>query len=276
MVRLSDLISVPAIQLEVDAEDWRSAIQHAGALLADVGVAGPSYTQAMVDVVEENGPYIVITPGFALAHARPDASVTATGLSFVRLAAPVRFGHASNDPVTIVMALAAQDPGAHQQALASLAQVLGDTQKRAALDDAATPEEVLEVFASAPTRAPSTGAPRQHSAQQRPTPDDPAASGDTIPSKNLLLTVCGNGLGTSLFLKNTTEQVLDRWGWSPYLSVEATDTISAKGRAKEADFLLTSGAIAQTLGDVGVPVEVIENFSSQEEVDAALRRRYAI
>ncbi|QQC58553.1 PTS sugar transporter subunit IIA [Rothia kristinae] len=124
MVRLSDLISVPAIRLEVDAEDWRSAIQHTGALLADVGVAGPSYTQAMVDVVEEHGPYIVITPGFALAHARPDASVTATGLSFVRLAAPVRFGHASNDPVTIVMALTAQDPGAHQQALASLAQVL--------------------------------------------------------------------------------------------------------------------------------------------------------
>ena len=33
----------------------------------------------------------------------------------------------------------------------------------------------------------------------------------------------------------------------------AVDTISAKGRASEADFLLTSGEIAATLGDVGVP-----------------------
>lgn len=97
-----------------------------------------------------------------------------------------------------------------------------------------------------------------------------------MPSKHLILTVCGNGVGTSLFLKNTTEQVLDRWGWTPYLSVEATDTISAKGKAKDADVLLTSGAIAQALGDVGVPVEVIENFTSTTEIDAALRRLYAI
>src|SRR5690625_5337665 len=80
----------------------------------------------------------------------------------------------------------------------------------------------------------------------------PLSLHDALP----IFTVCGNGLGTSLFLKNTAEQVLDRWGWSPYLSVEATDTISAKGRAKDADVILTSGAIAQTLGDVGVPVEV--------------------
>ncbi|MFQ3490904.1 PTS sugar transporter subunit IIB, partial [Enterobacter asburiae] len=50
-------------------------------------------------------------------------------------------------------------------------------------------------------------------------------SAEASTSQNLLLTVCGNGLGTSLFLKNTTEQVLDAWAWTPYLSVEATDTI---------------------------------------------------
>lgn len=95
-------------------------------------------------------------------------------------------------------------------------------------------------------------------------------------SKGKILTVCGNGLGTSLFLKNTLEQVLDEWGWGPYLNVEATDTISAKGRASEADFLLTSGEIAATLGDVGVPVYVIQNFTSTSELDAALRELYDI
>ena len=106
---------------------------------------------------------------------------------------------------------------------------------------------------------------------------DPAVvDPDAVPSKNLILTVCGNGLGTSLFLKNTAEQVLDRWGWSSYLDIQATDTISAKGRAKEADVILTSGAIADTLGDVGVRVEVIENFTSQAEIDAVLRRVYAV
>lgn len=95
-------------------------------------------------------------------------------------------------------------------------------------------------------------------------------------SKNKILTVCGNGLGTSLFLKNSLDEVLGAWGWAKYVDVEATDTISAKGRAKEADFLLTSGEIAATLGDVGVPVYVIEDFTNLAEIDAALRELYAV
>ncbi len=70
--------------------------------------------------------------------------------------------------------------------------------------------------------------------------------------------------------------MLERWGWTRFVSIEATDTISAKGRAKEADVVLTSGAIADALGDVGVPVEIIRDFTSQAEIDAALRRTYAV
>lgn len=58
--------------------------------------------------------------------------------------------------------------------------------------------------------------------------------------------------------------------------MESKDTISAKGRAQEADFLLNSGAITTTLGDVGVPVLVIEDFTSTAEIDAALRDLYDI
>ncbi len=99
-------------------------------------------------------------------------------------------------------------------------------------------------------------------------------NGSTGPAKNKILTVCGNGVGTSLFLKNTLEDVLSRWGWAPFITVEATDTISAKGKAKEADLILTSGEIARTLGDVGIPVHVIDDFTSTREVDLALRELY--
>ena len=291
MSELRDLLPVNAIRLDVDAPDWRAAIRAAGELLGEAGVAGDSYTDAMIRVVEEHGPYIVLTPGFALAHSRPDDSVTRTGMSLVRLAEPVRFGHDTNDPVTLVMALASVDSSAHQDALAALAGVLAAPERREALERAQTPDEVLDALTARPAAAPAAAASsapadappaatttrsadEQH--DLRPAMADTAVTGDAVPSKRLILTVCGNGLGTSLFLKNTTEQVLDRWGWTPYLSVEATDTISAKGRAKEADFLLTSGAIAQTLGDVGVPVEVIDNFTSQSEIDATLRRLYAV
>lgn len=277
MSELSELLPSAAIQLDVSAKDWRDAISRSGQLLTKSGIAGPSYTQAMIAVVEEHGPYIVIAPGFALAHARPDDSVARTGLSFLKLSEPVEFGHRSNDPVQLVMSLASVDSKAHQRALGSLARVLGNPQRRRALDSATSPETVLAALDSeSDMKENGSTCSARATADSAETTKHIAGHSRGTPSKGLVLTVCGNGLGTSLFLKNTTEQVLDRWGWSPYLAIEATDTISAKGRAKEADFLLTSNAIAQTLGDVGVPVEVIENFTSQAEIDAALRRRYDV
>src|SRR5699024_3506732 len=284
MSQLSALVDPAAIALDARAQDWREAIRVSGELLVATGATDGAYTDAMIRTVEQHGPYIVLAPGFALAHSRPDESVHRTALSFVRLAEPVAFGHEANDPVTLVMALAAADASAHQTALAALAGVLADPRGRRALDTAATEADVLaalgadEPGAEAPTApaAPSASAPSARTAPSSAAEDRKPADADTVPSKNLILTVCGNGLGTSLFLKNTAEQVLDRWGWSPYLDIQATDTISAKGRAKDADVILTSGAIAETLGDLGVPVVVIEDFTSQTEIDGALRRVYAV
>jgi ascorbate PTS system EIIA or EIIAB component len=256
MAGLAELLTEDRIALDAPAETWQQAIERAGALLDRDGIADAAYTQSMIDNVETNGPYIVVAPGFAFAHARPSEAVHRTGMSWVRLAAPVAFGHKTNDPVTLVVALAATDAGAHNTAMAELAKLLGDPDRRAALDTADTPAALLAVV---------TGEGRHAKASE------PARQ-----ANNLILTVCGNGLGTSLFLKNTLEQVLGTWGWAPFISVEATDTISAKGRAKEADLILTSGEIAKTLGDVGIPVKVIDNFTSTREVDAALRDSYDV
>jgi len=153
------------------------------------------------------------------------------------------------------VALAATDDRAHATAMAELAKVVGSPDKRSALTAATTPAAILGILGGAGVS------------------ERPAHTGRTT---NLILTVCGNGLGTSLFLKNTLEQVLGTWGWAPFITVEATDTISAKGRAKEADLIMTSGEIAKTLGDVGVPVKVIGNFTSTREIDAALRDSYDV
>jgi PTS system ascorbate-specific IIA component len=255
MSQLADLLSEECIALDVSAGNWREAIKAAGALLERAGIAESAYTDSMIANVETNGPYIVVAPGFAFAHARSSPAVHRTGLAWVRLAGPVEFGHKTNDPVTLVVALAASDAGEHTRSMAELAKVLGDPARREALDTARTPAELLAVLGDAPATSAPAG-PRQ--------------------GTNLILTVCGNGLGTSLFLKSTLEQVLQRWGWERFISVEATDTISAKGKAKGADLILTSGEIAKTLGDVGIPVKVIENFSSTTEVDAAMRDSYDV
>lgn len=273
MVALSTLLSPETVRLNVPANSWQEAIQSAGSLLVSHGIAGESYTQKMIENVQKNGPYIVITPGFAFAHSRADDSVQRTGMSLIRLTQPVEFGHEKNDPVNLVLALAAEDDTTHQQALAQLAKVLSNPAKRRRLDEAQTEHELLAVFeddAHTPSDPAST-------ASVIPATEEPADTArDASKNKNFVLTVCGNGLGTSLFLKNTLEQVLDYWGWGSYLTVEATDTISARGRANEADFIMTSGEIAKTLGEVNIPVKVIQDFTSQQEIDAALRDLYDV
>lgn len=278
MSQLNSLLGDESIDLNAHAANWRDAITIAGNLLESSGAITPAYTQAMIESLEVNGPYIVVAPGFAFAHARPSEAVKRTAISWVRLETPVAFGHGTNDPVNLVVALAAQDDKAHTQSMKELAKLLGKKDTRAKLDTVGTADELRELLegrgtASKQAAANPQGAPAA-AASGASTSDAPQTA--TVESKGKVLTVCGNGLGTSLFLKNSLDEVLNDWGWAKLINVEATDTISAKGRAKEADFILTSGEIAATLGDVGVPVWVIKDFTSLSEIDAALRELYAV
>ncbi|MEY4367225.1 MAG: hypothetical protein RLZ28_640 [Actinomycetota bacterium] len=123
-VRLAAAFRPESVLLQRSASSWREAIALAGEGLVSAGVATDLYTQAMIDVVEENGPYIVIAPGFALAHARPSAEVLRWGMSLVTLAEPVEFGAGSNDPVSVVVGVAAQDKNQHVEALKLLGEKL--------------------------------------------------------------------------------------------------------------------------------------------------------
>jgi mannitol/fructose-specific phosphotransferase system IIA component (Ntr-type) len=81
----------------------------------------------MLEAVAENGPYIVIAPGIALAHGRPSEAVLEIGLSLVTLAEPVIFGNEANDPVRLVIGLCAIDHSSHIDIMAELATFLGDS-----------------------------------------------------------------------------------------------------------------------------------------------------
>lgn len=138
---LSDLLSPTAIRIGASVSDWREAVRVAGAALVASGATADGYTDEMIRTVESLGPYIVIAPGVALAHARPSPAVLRPGLSLVTLATPVPFGHRQNDPVRLVIGLAAPDDEGHVNALATLAEFISDDDRRDALlraEDAAT------------------------------------------------------------------------------------------------------------------------------------------
>lgn len=136
-----------AIVLHARAADWRDAIRLAGDALVDSGCTTAEYTEAMIRMVDDHGPYIVIAPGLALAHARPGPEVRCDGLSVVTLAEPVEFGHAHNDPVRVVIGLAGVAADNHLEAVAQLANAFNDAAAIPALAAATTRDAVRTILA---------------------------------------------------------------------------------------------------------------------------------
>ncbi|NYI95536.1 PTS system ascorbate-specific IIB component [Streptomonospora nanhaiensis] len=72
------------------------------------------------------------------------------------------------------------------------------------------------------------------------------------------------GIGTSVLLKSNAERAARELGLDA--DVEVADIGTARGAAATADVVLTSGELAAELGDLGVPVVVIDNFVDGTEV----------
>lgn len=145
-ISLLDALPEEAIAVGVQAADWRAAIRAAGDLLVATGAATDAYIDEMIQTVIEHGPYIVIAPGLALAHSRPSPAVLRTGLSWAGLAGPVEFGSAANDPVRLVIGLAAVDHDAHSGALARLARMLADADRMRALQEATSAAGIRRII----------------------------------------------------------------------------------------------------------------------------------
>lgn len=144
----SALPAVPdeAIVLAARADDWRAAVEVAGGALTASGATDAGYAADMVRMIEEHGPYVVVAPGLALAHARPGASVRRDGLAVVTLAEPVPFGHPYNDPVRVVLALAGASSARHLQLVAEIANIFNDSDAVERIADAASADEVRAIL----------------------------------------------------------------------------------------------------------------------------------
>ena len=135
-----------AIVIAAEAADWRAAVTLAGDALARSGAARPGYSGEMIRMIEEHGPYVVIAPGLALAHARPGPEVLADGLSIVTLATPVNFGHPYNDPVSVVLGLAVTSSSEHLAAVAAVANVFNDSTAISDLAAATSADQVQQIM----------------------------------------------------------------------------------------------------------------------------------
>lgn len=135
-----------AIVIAADAADWRTAVTLAGDALVRSGATKAGYSAEMIRMIEEHGPYVVIAPGLALAHARPGPTVVTSGLAVVTLASPVDFGHPHNDPVSVVLGLAIPTAGDHLAAVAAVANIFNDSHAIQELAAATSAEDVQRIM----------------------------------------------------------------------------------------------------------------------------------
>ncbi len=140
---LTEYITPELVAVQVEASDWESAIRTGGELLVNAGKCRASYVDAMVAAVNKLGPYMVLAPGIALAHARPEDGMLKVGLSIVNLATPVEFGTPANDPVFLVISFGGVDKEQHVTMLQELAEFLMNEENQKLLKTATSVEQVL-------------------------------------------------------------------------------------------------------------------------------------
>lgn len=123
---LQDLLSEDNVSFRYPAETWEDVIRHGGQLMVDAGFTDPTYTEAMIDVVRDMGPYIVLAPGLAMPHARPEMGAKQVGTALVTLEKPIDFGSPENDPVSVAVFLCAPNKEEHIQLLTDIATLFED------------------------------------------------------------------------------------------------------------------------------------------------------
>ena len=153
MLALQDLLCIERIAVQVPATDWRDAVRRVGRLLVESGAVEERYIEGMIHTAEELGPYIVIAPGVAMPHSRPEDGVRRPCMALITLRDPINFGSPDNDPVRLVFAFGAVDKKQHIEALSQLAnafsQFFSEQGGIQSLLDAQTPQELMQTMLDA-------------------------------------------------------------------------------------------------------------------------------
>ncbi|PJG86099.1 PTS sugar transporter subunit IIA [Conservatibacter flavescens] len=147
------LIENGSIKLNQTAANWEDAIKIGTDLLVASGAIEPRYYDNIVGKIKQMGPYIILAPGLAMPHARPEEGVIKTAFALVTLKTPVFF-EGEEEPVSVLLTLAGSDSDTHMEGIMEITQAFDDPES----DDGVniqkflacqTQEEVLAVLEKA-------------------------------------------------------------------------------------------------------------------------------
>lgn len=143
---LAEWLTEHTIRLCERVDDWRQAVSLSAGPLLERKVIEPGYVEAILRQHRQLGPYYVLAPGIAMPHARPEEGAKALGLSLLVIQEGVTFGSEDNDPVYLVVMLAAPDSHGHITMIAQLAAFFSDEQAVRRVCRAASVQEIQAIL----------------------------------------------------------------------------------------------------------------------------------
>ncbi|MCT4599097.1 MAG: PTS sugar transporter subunit IIA [Vallitalea sp.] len=143
---ITNTITKDVVQCMKSVPNWREAIKIASKPMLEQGKITEGYVEAMIQSVDEFGPYIIIAPMIAMPHARPEAGSLEIGLSVLKLEEPVSFTNNDENLASLIIVLSCKEDGKHIEVLGQLAEVLSDEDNYNKALKAQNVKDILEVF----------------------------------------------------------------------------------------------------------------------------------
>ena len=138
------MVRQAGIVIDYEKRSWQEAIRICGDLMYSAGSVQHKYIEAMIDVVLNFGPYIVVAPHIAFAHADAKYALK-DDLVLAVFKEPVIFG-SHNDPVHLLFGLSAVESERHLEHLQMLSKILEDKKICEKLLNCTATEEVYKII----------------------------------------------------------------------------------------------------------------------------------
>lgn len=143
---MEETIEKSDIQVGLHASNYKEAILLASSPLIEEKKITKRYAEMMIESLETLGPYIVLMPGFALAHSAPCEEVKENCLSIAIFDEGIDF-KSDKGLVRVVMVLASTDGESHVEKLSKIAsKLMNDDYFITKLVDCTDKEEVYNLL----------------------------------------------------------------------------------------------------------------------------------
>ncbi|ADO49135.1 PTS sugar transporter subunit IIA [[Enterobacter] lignolyticus] len=135
-----------ACQFRERCGTWQEAVKQACLPLEARGMVTPAYAQAIIRETEQQGPWYILSPAFALPHARPEEGVISdkTHLSLLCLKEAVAFPE--HPEVRLVIVLAAASSIQHLEMIQRLVCWLDEAEHLSQLTRITSPAQLRSVL----------------------------------------------------------------------------------------------------------------------------------